>query len=175
MISSTKYWLENTIIEFNFCPFAKREFVNQTIHYHVSDKTDDEGRISQIVEQLKYLDVNDALETTLVIFPIGLESFFDYLDFLSLAEEAILQLGYEGIYQLASFHPDYCFEDLNQNDVANYTNRSPFPILHILRESSIEKAIAHYENPESIPKNNIENARTKGCETFKEILKDALG
>jgi len=173
-ISATKYWLQNTIIDFSFCPFAKREFVDQTIHYHVAELEDENARLCLIAEQLKYLDVNSAIETTLIIFPAGLESFFDYLDFLYLAEEVILQLGYEGSYQLASFHPDYCFEDLKQDDAANYTNRSPYPMLHILRESSIEKAIALYDKPELIPENNIKKARAKGREIFRGIIKDSL-
>jgi len=175
VIKATKYWLENIIIEFNFCPFAKREFVNETIHYQVSEQTCTEGRLCEVVEQLKYLDLHKTIETSLVIIPTGLESFFDYLDLLSLAEETILQLNYEGVYQLASFHPDYCFEDLKQNDAANYTNRSPYPMIHILRESSLEKAIEFHENPELIPEANIKNARAKGSETFKKILKDSLG
>jgi len=175
VIKATKYWLENTIIKFNFCPFAKREFINQTIQYYVSDKTNDEERLCQIVEQLKYLDKNDAIETTLVIFPQGLENFFDYLDFLSLAEEAIQQLGYEGTYQLASFHPQYYFEDLKQDDPANYTNRSPFPVIHILRESSIEIALGFHDDPEAIPHENVITAREMGADIFVEILRHSLG
>jgi len=173
VINATKYWLQNTIIEFRFCPFAKKETVNQTIHYHVAEDINEEARLCLIAEQLKYLDANSAIQTTLIMFPVGLESFFDYLDFLALAEELIVQLGYEGTYQLASFHPDYCFEDLKQDDAANYTNRSPYPTIHILREASIEKAIELYEDPESIPEANIKLARAKGYEIFREILRQS--
>ena len=174
IIKAVKYWLENTIIKFNFCPFAKREFINQTIHYQVSEVIEEKGRLCVIAEQFKYLDRYSSIETSLVILPKGLENFFDYLDFLSLAEEAILQLGYEGVYQLASFHPDYCFEGLKQDDAANYTNRSPFPIIHILRESSLDKALEFHANPESIPLTNISVAREEGSTTFREILFSSL-
>lgn len=174
VISAVKYWLENTIIKFNFCPFAKRELINQTIHYEVVDTVDKETMLCVMAEQFKYLDRSIAIETTLVIFPLGLESFFDYLDFLVLAEEALQLLGYEGTYQLASFHPDYCFESLTQNDVANYTNRSPFPVIHILREASLETALEFHSDPQSIPLKNIEFTRNNGADIFRKILKNSL-
>jgi len=170
IIDSTKYWLEKTIIEFNFCPFAKREFLKKSIRYHVVNNSDREKSLISVAEQLKYLDDHPEIQTTLIIFSLGLESFFDYIDFLEIADQLNRELGYEGIYQLASFHPDYCFEDVKQDDPSNYTNRSPYPMIHILRESSIERALKYYDDPEQIPERNIEHARKLGSGVFLDIL-----
>jgi len=169
-----KYWLENIIIRFDFCPFAKRELERGSIHYEVVECADRESQLTSIAEQLRSLDKEPDKETTLVIFPKGLESFFDYIDFLAMANELNVQLGYEGVYQLASFHPDYCFEGVKQNAGSNYTNRSPYPIIHILRETSIEKALDYYENPEAIPVKNIAQANKLGSEFFSDALTKAL-
>ncbi len=172
---AVKYWLENTIIKFDFCPFAKREFEQKSIHYKVIENADRGNQLTSITEQLGYLDKNPDIETILVIFPKGLESFFDYIDFLAMANELNARLGYEGIYQLASFHPDYCFEEVKQDDASNYTNRSPYPIIHILREASIEKVLAHFENPDAIPERNIKQAKMLGSKVFMDILSRSIG
>jgi len=171
IVESVKYWLEKTIIGFNFCPFAKREFLNESIHYEVVDESNTQEQIFALSHELKRLDENPGIETTLFILPVGLESFFDYLDFLQLANDLNTDLGYEGVYQLASFHPDYCFADAQQDDPANYTNRSPLPIIHIIREASLEKVLAHYPHPEEIPYRNINLAEEKGIQVFEDILK----
>lgn len=171
IIESVKYWLEQTIIGFNFCPFAKKEFVNESIHYELVDESNTQEQLLALSHELKRLDEQPETETTLFILPVGLESFFDYLDFLELANELNTELGYEGIYQLASFHPDYCFADAQQNDPANYTNRSPVPIIHIIREASLERVLTHYPDPEDIPVRNIRVAEEKGAQVFVDILK----
>ena len=174
MIESVKYWLESTIIGFNFCPFAKKEFLNNSIHYEVVNERNIEEQLLALSYEFKRLDKQPEIETTLFILPVGLESFFDYLDFLQAAIDLSIELGYEGQYQLASFHPDYCFEDVQQDDVSNYTNRSPFPIIHIIREVSLERVLERYPAPEEIPLRNIEVAREKGSEVFNEILEKSL-
>lgn len=171
VVESVKFWLENTIIGFNFCPFAKKEFVNESIHYEVVDESNIKEQLFALSHELKRLDESSRIETTLFILPVGLESFFDYLDFLELANDLNTKLGYEGVYQLASFHPDYCFADAQQNDPANYTNRSPVPIIHIIREASLGKVLAHYPDPEEIPLRNISLAEEKGIQVFEDILK----
>ena len=168
---SVKYWLEKTIIGFNFCPFAKKEFLNKSIHYEVVDESNTQEQLFALSHELKRLDESSEIETTLFILPVGLESFFDYLDFLELANDLNIELGYEGTYQLASFHPDYCFADAKQDAPANYTNRSPVAIIHIIRESSLERVLAHYSNPEEIPVRNISMAEEKGIQVFEDILK----
>jgi len=171
IIPTTKYWLDKTIIEFNFCPFAKKEFVNYSIHYEVVDDSNTEEQLLAFAHELKRLDDHPEIETTLFILSKGLESFFDYLDFLQLATDLSVELGYEGKYQLASFHPDYCFEGSNQADTENYTNRSPFPMIHIIREASLERVLKHYPEPENIPIKNMALARESGAEVFQKTLK----
>ena len=107
----------------------------------------------------------------MVLFPKFLDDFFDYLDFIDEAEAILFEKGYEGVYQLASFHPDYCFADGASNDVTNYTNRSPYPMIHILREASLEKAISYYGNTEDIPENNKRCLRKLGLEDVRKYYK----
>jgi len=171
IIKAVKYWLDKTIIGFNFCPFAKREFVNNTIHYQVTDESKFEGQLMALFIEFERLENEPDIATTLMIFPVGLESFYTYLDFLELANDLLFDSGFEGVYQLASFHPDYCFEDLKSKDVGNYTNRSPYPIIHIIREESLERALKQYPDPENIPVRNIALAHQKGSQVFEQILK----
>ena len=172
LVNSVKYWLEHTIIGHNFCPFAKKEFVNQTIHYEVVDDSNQEEQLLALSHELTRLNGHSEIATTLLILPLGLESFFDYLDFLEIANELLLELGFEGVYQLASFHPSYVFDGCDYDDASNYTNRSPYPILHLLREQSLEKALKHHEKPEEIPEKNITLAEQKGAEYWRGLLKE---
>lgn len=167
---AVKDWILTTIIGFNFCPFAKREFDRETIHYELVDERAREEQLFALVHEFERLDRHPEIETTIVILPKGLESFFDYLDFLELANELLADQEYEGTYQLASFHPDYCFGDAHQDDPANFTNRSPYPLIHIIREASLERVLAKYPDPESIPEKNIELAQNKGTQVFLDIL-----
>ncbi|TQV72247.1 DUF1415 domain-containing protein [Aliikangiella marina] len=173
VINAIKYWIKNTIIEYNFCPFAKREFDRGSIHFELVNDANTEEQLHSLVNEFKRLDESSEIETTIVIYPVGLESFFDYLDFLEIANDLLIEEGYEGTYQLASFHPDYCFNDVTQEDPSNFTNRSPYPAIHILREASLEKVLEGYLDPESIPENNIELARETGAEVFEKILTDS--
>jgi len=171
LIKSVKYWLDKTIIGFNFCPFARKEFINDTIHYEVVDEANREEQLMALTHEFTRLDEQPEITTTLVLFPVGLESFFDYLDFLEITNELLTELGYEGIYQLASFHPDYCFADVQQEEPSNYTNRSPVPIIHLLREDKLERVLASYPEPEMIPDNNIKQTEKYGVQVFKDILR----
>lgn len=168
-ISATKLWLEQVIIKLNFCPFAKKEYVNNRISYVVSDAQDIENAIACLINECLVLDRNNEIETTLLMFNAAFENFEDYLDLLDVANDTLSSLGYEGVYQLASFHPDYVFEGEGVDDASNYTNRSPLPTLHLIREASMEKVLAIYPKPEEIPINNIELAQNKGSEYFKKL------
>jgi hypothetical protein len=117
------------------------------------------------------MDIEPATETTLLILPEGCTQFNDFLDLTAMAEQLLIDQGYEGVYQLASFHPDYCFAGEDENDPANYTNRSPYPMLHIIREASIEQALKTYPNPELIPERNIELTRKLGLEKIQALLR----
>ncbi len=181
IVSHTKSWLNNFIIEHNICPFAKREFDKGDkggIHYEVviSDKL--ENQLQELIyscEQLdKETDIENGLETSLLILPNGLSNFDEYLDFLDLANELMHKQGYEGVYQLASFHPQYCFNGVEADDASNYTNRSPYPMLHLIREASLEKVLAHYPNPEDIPARNIGYTREMGQDSLQKLFQGCL-
>ncbi|GAA4360681.1 DUF1415 domain-containing protein [Kangiella marina] len=174
IIASVRYWLSQTVIGYNFCPFARREFVRNTINYAVSSSNSIEPVLYELVDELQALDQNKAIETSLIILPQGFDSFDDYLDLLDYGNQLLDRLNYTGIYQIASFHPDYCFDGLDKDDPANYTNRSPYPILHILREASLDQALKNYDDPESIPDNNVKLAREKGVAVFEAALKKSF-
>jgi hypothetical protein len=174
LILQTQKWIETVIIGHNYCPFAKREVENNKVRYQVIQAQGLNECLDAITNECIYLDENADTETTLLIFPLGLEEFETFLDFLTLAEDKLSELGYEGIYQLASFHPKYCFQGADDNDSANYTNRSPYPMLHLIREASIEKALQHYPAPEGIPERNIEFARSQGLEKMQSLLKNSM-
>ena len=122
---------------------------------------------------MKRLDNDPSIETSFLIFPNAFQKFHDYLDLLSLADDRLKRNGYEGIYQVASFHPLYLFANSDETDPANYTNRSIYPMLHLLREESMTKALANYKDPESIPMRNIDFAKKKGL-AYMKMLRDTL-
>ena len=155
VIGATKHWLSEFVIAHNLCPFAKRELINETIRFVESDANDMESLLGQLQQELGILEQNKAIETTLLIHPKVLNDFEDYLEFLDIANGLLMELDLEGIYQVASFHPDYQFANTKFSDPENLTNRSPYPMLHLLREASVEKAIASHPDPESIPDRNI--------------------
>ena len=165
----TQNWLKDIVIAHDFCPFAKHEFINQHIHYQVMPTNIVES-LSIFAQELHRLDKNPSIETTLLIYPQGLENFDDFLDYHAIVEQHLHNHDYEGIYQLATFHPDYCFADSDVDDPANYTNRSPYPTLHLIREASLEQKLKHYPNPEAIPQRNIEYARALGIDTMRGLL-----
>jgi hypothetical protein len=166
-----KSWIEKVIIGLNFCPFAKKEIERNTVRFAIFPTTEINDALGHLLEELALLDQQMDIQTTLLVFPLGFVTFESYLDLLELASSLISQGGYGGIYQLASFHPEYCFDGEEQNDPANYTNRSPYPILHILRESSIDKVLKHHPQPESIPEKNIAKARELGSIFLQALLK----
>ncbi|MDQ7049718.1 MAG: DUF1415 domain-containing protein [Enterobacterales bacterium] len=172
-IQATRFWLEKSVIGFNFCPFAKPVFRADAIHYSVITTENTADQLEAVANELQRLEKQPEIETSLLIFSKGLKDFHQYLDWLELANQLSSDMGFEGHFQLASFHPDYCFEGAQTHDASNYTNRSPYPMLHIIREASVEKALAHYPNPERIPETNIKVATEQGEEVFKTILKQS--
>lgn len=171
IITQTSQWIEQVVIGLNFCPFAKRVFDKNLIAYQVANNQNIEDDLFSLIILCALLDQNSELETGFVIYPNHYADFDAYLDFLELANQLLVEQEYEGIYQLASFHPQYCFDETEQNAAENYTNRSPYPMLHLLREQSLEKALEQYNNPDEIPLRNIEVARQKGAEFFSDALK----
>ncbi len=169
-VVQTKRWLEEVIIDLNFCPFAKKEWLNNTIKYHLSSENSVKPALKTILAQCYYLQQHQEVETSLIIFEQGFQNFEAYLDLLAYAEDLVISLGFEGIFQLASFHPTYCFEGEDPSDAANYTNRSPYPMIHILREESLARVLTTYNQPENIPEHNIAVARAKGSQYFETLL-----
>ena len=151
-------WLEDVVIGLNLCPFAAKPNRNKQIKIQVCEEPSEEVLLEVIYQQLMLLDQTppEELETTLVVAPNLFEKFDDYNQFLDLVEGLLIQIRKEGIYQTASFHPDYCFYGAEPDDAENLTNRSPYPIFHLIREESMEKVLKHYPDPEGIPERNIE-------------------
>tara|TARA_R110000737_G_scaffold313123_1_gene322598 strand:+ start:2977 stop:3525 length:549 start_codon:yes stop_codon:yes gene_type:complete len=169
-IEQTKQWLAQVIIGLNFCPFAKKEFVNETIYYHVSNKEQLKSALVELLAQCYYLRDNTEIETSLLIYRQGFRDFNRFLDLIDYGNETIIDYGFEGIFQIATFHPEYCFADADYDDASNFTNRSPYPTLHLIREKSMERVLSVYKNPEAIPDNNIALAGKKGADYFKALL-----
>jgi uncharacterized protein len=172
IIDQTKKWITEVVIGCNFCPFAARVIKQQTVFYKVENATALPDCLESFLQEVARLDNDDMIETSFLIFPDAFKRFEDYLDLVSMAEKLLKQKGYNGIYQLASFHPLYRFADTTEEDAANYTNRSLYPMLHLLREASIDKALEHYDDPEAIPERNINFAREKGI-AYMKMLRDA--
>ncbi|MDD9194457.1 DUF1415 domain-containing protein [Aliivibrio sp. S3MY1] len=150
-------WLEDVVIGLNLCPFAAKPNRNKQIKIFVSEATTEEVLLEDVLQELMNLDSKTAeeLETTLVAIPNMLQDFMNYNFFLDWVDALIKQQEWEGIYQIATFHPDYCFGGAEPEDDENLTNRSPYPVLHLIREESMEKVLKHYPNPEAIPDTNI--------------------
>lgn len=168
IIVSTRNWIRDIVIGLNFCPFARKPFTDEKITYQVDATKDQEPALKAFQDCCLHLDTHPEIETALLIFSIGFSDFDDYLDLVEAAEEMIEQEGYEGIYQVASFHPEYVFAGSNEDDPANYTNRSPYPMLHILREEQLEMAIEKHTDVEGIPDRNIAKAKTLGLDYFRK-------
>ena len=165
-----RHWVETLVVDLNLCPFAKRELVRDRIRFAVCEASSEEALLEQLHQELLLLEQDDEVETTLLIHPLVLQDFSDYNDFLSLAEGLLIQMGLEGVYQIASFHPDYQFAGTEPDDVENYTNRTPYPLMHLIREESLERAIANYPDPDNIPQRNIELVESMGEQKLKAML-----
>jgi hypothetical protein len=169
-VQPIRKWIETLVIAHNLCPFAKKEFIQNRIRYCSVEAQTTAAMLEAFVAEMLYLQSNSATETSLLIFPETLSDFEDYLDFVDLCQQLLELQGFLGVFQLASFHPDYCFADVSAADPSNYTNRAPFPLLHLLREASIEKAVAHYEGAENIPNLNIQTMRRVGATKLQLLL-----
>lgn len=168
-LRQTREWVSRFVVAHNICPFARREFEGETIRYVEISAASFERALVKLIEECQRLDDDANIETTLMVLATGVDDFDDYLDLLGLAEALLEDQGYEGIYQLASFHPDYCFDGVAEEDPANYTNRSPYPMLHLLRESSIERVLAGFSDPEKIPERNVKVLRELGAESLHAL------
>jgi len=166
IVAGTRRWIERAVIGLNLCPFARSPFAGGRVRLRVSDATDEAQLVEALREELQVLNDSDlgVCETTLLILPFVFADFLDFNDFLDVADEVLREMDLEGEIQVASFHPDYCFADAAPDAVENNTNRSPWPTLHLLRESSVDQAIASGVDTDAIYERNIETLRRLGDE-----------
>lgn len=165
-------WLNDVVIGLNLCPFSGKPTRENRVRFYVSEAEDEEMLLSELQQEMELLDKHPAteIETTLVIVPDLLQDFFDYTQFLHWVNRLLKRMGWLGVYQIASFHPDYQFADTEPDAAENYTNRSPFPMLHLLREASLEAAIDNHPDVDGIPPRNIELMNKLGAGRMREIL-----
>jgi len=175
VIAATREWLEKAVIGLNLCPFAKAVHAGNQIRYAVSDAQTREALLADLGRELQMLVAADRadVETTLLIHPRVLVDFVDYNDFLDIADAAVEELGFAGTIQIASFHPQYRFADTEPDAIENFSNRSPYPMLHLLREESVERAIAAFPDVARIPERNIETLRSIGHDGWRRLGLDA--
>lgn len=171
-IQHTKNWIETVVIGLNLCPFAGKPFREDKIRYVLQATPDLTHLMDKVVIEATTLanDQTNDIETTLIIHPDLLNDFYDYLDFVDYVNESLEGLGLEGVIQVASFHPDYQFEGTQASDPENYTNRSPYPMVHLIKEASVSKAVDTYPDIESIPDNNIQTMNDLGIEGIQDLL-----
>jgi hypothetical protein len=163
-------WVEELVVGLNLCPFAGHELLRNRVRFVVTEAATEEQLLAALATELALLNDDASVETTLLIHPDVLQDFFDYNQFLDSAERLLVHLELEGVYQVASFHPNYQFADTAADDAENFTNRSPYPLLHILREESLARRIAAYPDVEQIPVRNIEQMNRLGREKLQSIL-----
>ena len=170
IIEAVQHWVSSLVVGMNLCPFAGRELMRNRVRVTVTEAATEERLLMALQAELELLDNDASVETTLLIHPLVLGDFPDYNQFLNYADSLLEQMQREGIYQIASFHPDYQFEGTGPDDAENYTNRSPYPLLHLLREESLERAISSYPDVGAIPVRNIQLMNSMGQGKLKALL-----
>ena len=172
IVAATQHWLTRAVIGLNLCPFAKSVHVKNQIRYVVSEARTIEDVVVDLSKELTALaDASpEQIDTTLLIVPDALADFTDYNDALFFAERLVKQMGFAGELQIASFHPAYRFEGTEPDDIENYTNRAPYPIFHVLREASIERAVDAFPDAADIYERNMETLRRLGHDGWKDWM-----
>lgn len=172
----TRRWVEDFVVKYNLCPFAKPVIDEHRIAYQVSLAASPDDLLQDLLFVLEGLCETpiSEVETSILIHPQVLQDFGDYNDFLDAVDGLLVQCDLDGVLQVASFHPLYQFAGTRLDDVENATNRSPFPMLHVIREESIERAIAHMSEPERIPERNIALLRELGVDAVKQVMANCM-
>ena len=172
-LQETQAWLEKAVIGLNLCPFAKAVHSKGQIRWVLSSAEQPLALLKELVQELKLLAATnpDEVDTTLIVHPQVLQDFEDFNDFMGVVEDALSDLGLDGVLQVASFHPQFQFADTELDDMSNATNRSPFPTLHLLREDSVERAVAAFPEAEAIFERNIQTLQDLGAEGWRRLLK----
>ncbi|WP_339328433.1 DUF1415 domain-containing protein [Luteimonas aquatica] len=173
-IADTRRWLERAVIGLNLCPFAKAVVAKGQVRYVLSEAETSEALLGALGEELLRLRDTPAAEidTTLIVHPSVLADFLDYNDFLDEADALVADLGLEGVLQVASFHPHYRFAGTEADDIGNCTNRSPWPTLHLLREDSVERAVAAFPDPDAIVSRNLDTLTQLGHDGWEALWRD---
>jgi hypothetical protein len=168
-LKHTLKWVEEMVVGMNLCPFAKRVLIHNSMRLVLDEGNNEEASLECFLKECRLLDATPGISTTLIVLP-ELKDFRTYLHFADLCTLLVEQAGYEGIYQVATFHPDYCFGGVAEEDTSNYTNRSPYPVIHILREEELSDALQFYPNPEEIPERNIALMESKTKKELEDLL-----
>jgi len=171
VLAAVRQWIDSFVVSLNLCPFAKRELDKDRVRFVVSDAITEQGLLLDLGAELDLLEQNASIATTLLIHPRVLQNFYEYNQFLDYAEALLQQLELDGVYQIASVHPDYQFGGTEPDDAENYTNRSPFPVLHLLREESLDRVLESTEYAEQIPIRNIKLMNSMGTTELSALLK----
>ena len=169
-VLSVQQWIQTFVIEMNLCPFAKYEMLNNRVRFATTRAITEEQLLMSLQDELKLLSSDPSVETTLLIHPNVLQDFYVYNQFLSDADRLLVEMGLEGTYQIASFHPDYQFGGTNPDDAENFTNRSPYPLLHLIREASLERAIEVYPEVDQVPVRNVALMNSLGHNKLQELF-----
>lgn len=170
IIKQTESWIKNVVVGCNFCPFASKALTTKSIRYIVMSVANFSIITNKLRYELTYLHQNASLETTIIIFANDFKNFNQYLDVVEIGNLLLKKDKWEGVFQLASFHPSYLFAGSKETDASNYTNRSPYPMLHILREESITKALKNFADYRQISSNNIKFTQEKGLQYMQVLL-----
>ena len=174
IINSVRRWVESFVVDLNLCPFAKHELVNDRIRFVLTRAQTEEALLNALQTELELLSHDDSIGTTLLIHAEILQDFDQYNQFLSVADQLLHHMALDGVYQVASFHPAYQFAGTNPNDAQNYTNRSPYPVLHILREENVTQAVDRTPGIERIPLRNIELMNHMGKDQLALLLQSCI-
>ena len=173
-IAETQRWIQSIVIGLNLCPFAKAVVNKGQVHYQLSHASNEEELLHDLADALQHLTDTPAeeIDTTLIIHPQCLNDFYDFNDFLDKADALLVALELDGIIQIANFHPDYQFSGTSVDDISNYTNRSPYPTLHLLREDSVSRAVDAFPDPDTIVEKNIDTLNALGIEGLRHHYPD---
>jgi hypothetical protein len=171
VIAATRRWVDRAVIGLNLCPFAKAVQTKGQVHYALSQATDGQDLLADLKTELQALHASDPVQrdTTLLIAPLAFPDFLDFNDFLGRADRLLRKMRLEGAYQIASFHPQFVFADAHEDDVSNYTNRAPYPILHLLREASIDRAVDAFPDASLIFEKNMQTLRALGIDGWQAL------
>jgi len=170
IISRVDHWIEKAVIGFDLCPFAKSVYRKNKLRYVVSKSANVNALVTELYQQCQYLIETPGIETMLLIIPHQLQEFADFNQMLDQVDALIEAYEWVGVFQIASFHPRYQFDNTRIDDRENWSNRAPFPILHILRESSVGRCLSSYPDPDQIPGTNIQTLRAMDAALFDRIF-----